>query len=721
MSKKIIIAVAAFLIFADTAKGSLGVWKITERVGQRYDQVSEEYLPDTTYYDDLVDDLQLQDVSVSVTPRGSYLDITEEAFVNTPSFKAAKDIDYWISGMIEFPKKATITSFFFVNDSGSYTGRIQPDYPQDFPVDTTLGEVVATIKWASDSRKNQNSDYYHLRVNDIAPGNEYRIILRYLIPNTGNAVSAYPLRVLCHSRSSNPGAIEFSFDSDSLQSAYTLAINDMRFQLSNGQSLQIPYQETFQLHGTDTTATAMHTTAIDTGSWEGKYLLLNTSIPDSVMAHLSKPLELVVLWRWNRPKSFVKKNENYRWLSGYGHQAVSQASAIKSLVNEVSLTGNKTGLVHSIQYKEPERFNLCGRRSSAFAKLDGYLSQFTNDYFINSGYFESDIEPANPEDTIIGPTDSSRTEFLTSLKMAHGLYSNGDGIMKHLVILSSGPVQISRNLITLEEIDTLLGEITVDCSDAVWRDVNFTMVKAVSAQESLTPFAGFKLPEFRPHSFLLELSTASKSFSFPISSNQKSFSLIAKAESEWSSQLVWSGYNSIGNVIGSVNVKNDAYVSPADTGLVKLWAANSERFSENRETGIGQRYGIVSETSSMKIFPSYRGYDSTATAFAPITNVYADEYHVGLKNRAKVSNDLKLSCKRVGNTIRIVIPGNARVNKIRIYSLAGKLLAQLDPAKYKTDHSYSIPLAEFFDTLNSQVVIIRMFGESGIWNKKMIL
>ena len=43
-----------------------------------------------------------------------------------------------------------------------------------------------------------------------------------------------------------------------------------------------------------------HTTSFTSGDFKGKYLLLNTIIPDSVMSVLSKSMETVVLWRWNK-------------------------------------------------------------------------------------------------------------------------------------------------------------------------------------------------------------------------------------------------------------------------------------------------------------------------------------------------------------------------------------------------------------------------------------
>ncbi len=135
---------------------------------------------------------------------------------------------------------------------------------------------------------------------------------------------------------------------------------------------------------------------------QAKYLLLNTTVPDSVLSQLSKPIELVFLWRWNKPTSFVKKNSVHgnSWLTTYGQNAIDQAIAMQALITDVAATGNQLGMVHSIQYRKPEVFPLCKKGSASFTVLTSYLAQMDEDYFLNSGYYEEIIAPANPDDTL---------------------------------------------------------------------------------------------------------------------------------------------------------------------------------------------------------------------------------------------------------------------------------------------------------------------------------
>lgn len=73
---------------------------------------------------------------------------------------------------------------------------------------------------------------------------------------------------------------------------------------------------------------------------------------------------------------------------------------MQALITDVAATGNQLGMVHSIQYRKPEVFPLCKKGSASFTVLTSYLAQMDEDYFLNSGYYEEIIAPANPDDTL---------------------------------------------------------------------------------------------------------------------------------------------------------------------------------------------------------------------------------------------------------------------------------------------------------------------------------
>ncbi|MFP4242724.1 MAG: hypothetical protein ACLFQB_12420 [Chitinispirillaceae bacterium] len=680
----------------------------------RYDYNEGRY--DTVYVSRVVSQTKLNAVSVELQPRGSYMDVTESAVISPSITKdGSPRPPYYILGEISLPEGTSIVGFAVSGDTTFHSAKVLPEFPRDYEVDTTLGDDLASLK-----RLNNHGNRYQLRLDSVEPGREYKIQLRYLVPNRGKAAPSYSLSILNHSFD-NPGFFELKYSAASTTVPYKLEIAEKSYPFSDGMAIQVPYQQYFEIKSTDSADSKMHTTIFEDESWAGKYLIFNTSVPDTVIASMSKAIETVFLWRWNSPSSFVIKNRHsdYSFITGYGRQAVSQASSIREMVQYLTQTGNKTGMVHSIQYKEPEVFPLCDNQGSAFAKLDGYLSQFTEDYFLNSGYFEYDIQPDEPVPT--GPVDSSKAEFKRSLNLVHGLYSDGNGVLKHLIVVCAGPVQISRDMITIEEIDTLLGDISVDCENAVWRDVSFNLVKNISPEYEPVRLGSFSFPEFRPGSMILNVRSDSKEYSFPVTPDQASFSIVAKSQGEWDPELTWDGFSSSGDPLGSVKTNASLFEAENDTGLVKIWASSADRLSEKEETDIGLKYGVISETSSLRIFSTFKSYDSTTTAFASASPVYWKESTDASAPDVSAGIRVPFCCRVQKGQLKIALPGNEPVKRVRIYSLSGKLLADLNPADYKSASGYIIPRSCLRTIANNSTVVIRITGEKTHRSQRVVI
>jgi hypothetical protein len=305
----------------------------------------------------------------------------------------------------------------------------------------------------------------------------------------------------------------------------------------------------------------------------------------------------------------------------------------------------------------------------------------------------------------------------------HALYSNGKGVLKHLIILSSGPARLTRNQITLEQVDTLVRDLTVDCENASWTDVDPQLVKSKSLSDTLVQMGSFRVPQFRPYSLLLDVSSQSKAFSFPISSDQESFSIIAKAEGPWDPQLTWTGYDRTGSPMKKITASASVYQRATDTGLVKLWAANNERLNDKREENIGKTYGVVSELYNLKIYPSYRVYSDALGVFAAVETVYVSTRKVPVEGRSgKITGaDAKqASCSWVKGGLRVVLPGNTIVRRIKIYALSGKLLLDVDPARFPGRDGCFIPASSLPRSLfQRMVVIVRIEAAQRTWSMRL--
>jgi hypothetical protein len=697
---------------------------------QRWDNILNKFVNDTVYKDNYrIGDIKLQNTNLTIQPHGSYLDVTESAFISIIPEK--DNLDYYISGRLSVPAKSVIASVYVSKDDTSgYSARILPSYRLDFPIDSTLGDALVLIKKSNvyNATDKADFDYYDFRLNSTIPGKDYHVVIRYLVPNRGNPNTQYNLNLLLANSSYNnsPSEMALNFTKGIKEKTYTLSIGNLNYQLSDEESLRVvPFKKNFFITLIDRIPSMAHMTDFTDGTWKGKYLLLNTSIPDSVMINLSKKLETVVLWRWNKPSSFVKKFSNdSKSITSYGDQAISQAQAIRTLDSVLVNTGNQVALVHSIEYQSsPQKFGMGGKGSNNYAKLDGYLKQIDNDYLLNSGYFETDVAPEHPDDTLL---DSSFYEFRKSMQIVNGLYSNGKGILKHLIIVSAGPIPVLQNI--NNELDSLFKDtISIDCDHAVWRHVSFPIVKNISllkTQRPLIPFAdsSFKLPEFRPSSIILKVSNASRNYSFPLSPDQASFSIIAKSDSSWNKELIWNGFDRNGLPFSTAKSIMESYVSDKDTGLVKLWAGNSDRLPTS-ESGLELKYGVVSEDYCLKIYPSFKGYDSTATAYATAEKYYApDTSDKPVTSVRLIAGADKLICSITVGKLLIKLPENGFVKRIRIYSLNGKLLVDFDPAQFRTPAGYVISLSSLHmsETFRG-VVLIRIDSSGGTFKRKMIM
>lgn len=657
----------------------------------------------------VVGSVAVTSVSISVKQHGSYLDITETATI-TPKL-AEIDTGYFMLWEFDLPNKSTIVQLQFTDTSKTYSSRIIPVYQNGKAIDSTLGDPLIELKLIED-------DYYYLStMKNIPLGKSYILSIRYLAPNIMGGTPVFNLSVLARSIVENPKVIEFKYDETDGNFQYALNIGQNSFKLSKGDMLQIPYQTSFQLKAMKNAESMQHVTSFEDGDYKGKYLLFNTSIPDTVLYGLSKPIELVFLWRWNKPTCFLKKNVyGTSSLTPYGSTAILQAKAINEMIETVTFTGNQVGMVHSIQYRKPEVFHLCKKNSAALGVLTGYLSQMNENYFLNSGYYEQDYYPDDPKDTL---TDSSRTDFLNSITIVKGLYSNGQGIMKHLIILTCGPIRKTSDIITLEELEPLLKDVSVYSEGSLWKDVSFTNVQYSSLKRELIPMNSFMVPQFRPNSIILQVENSAKKYSFPLAATIPSFSFIAKSDSAWSQNLTWFGFDVKGNPFDTVTTVAKLYNEELDTGLVKLWAADKQRISEKQEKEIEATYGVISSEYSMRIYPTFS--DDTIKGFAPVYNYYVKKGpFVNIKNKTEKSGISIFAVRK--NTLRIKLTDSKKIRRLKIYSLSGTVIADINPESFVSKFGYYlIPLEKILSSKVSCMVVLKIEAENFCWTKKIFI
>lgn len=200
-----------------------------------------------------------------------------------------------------------------------------------------------------------------------------------------------------------------------------------------------------------------------------------------------------------------------------------------------------------------------------------------------------------------------------------------------------------------------------------------------------------------------------------MSVDQNSFSIIAKSEGTWSPKLTWYGFDKSGAPFDTAHSVATVYQSEKDTGLVKLWAASSERISEKFEDNIEAQYGVISNNYDMRVYPSFSWNDTSmgyasVHDFAGVTNIF--------NNKAELRRP-GFYCVVKNRVIQISLPDKDEIKCLKIFSLDGKQIAELDPSSFKKGSIYLIPLKEILSCKKSAMVLLIVEGKKGRWTQKV--
>jgi hypothetical protein len=480
----------------------------------------------------------------------------------------------------------------------------------------------------------------------------------------------------------------------------------------------IPYQSSFALTSDTNESSVVQLTTFASGAWQGNYLLLNTLIPDTVIGELSQPLETVFLWRWNAPQTFTQSNNQAISLSGYGQTAIAQAQSISQVISLLTSRGQKAGLVHSIQNKAPKVFPLSLKNDPNFIQLQAYLAQFNAAYFLTGGssgdYSRPSWAPQEVQASII--VDSTRHELFHSISLSVGLYSTQNGVLHHLVIVSAGPIKDASITISTAELDSLLKNTTCDASSAQWQGADFTSVQT----QNLQYYAGYFFPFFEPNTISLRITHGTENYTFPLApESNNTLALSAKSQTPWDTLLEWTGFNSAGKKIASVTSIPLINKVNLDSGVVKIWAGDPNRLSDNQEENIGGVYGIV--TKGFGLQASFQNivakpgktisYLADSQIVMPVAVVSKHSSVMALPSRFSFhlrDGCLFLNLPVIGNDCTLVI-----------VDMMGRCLLKINLASFGFAGKYRVPIKQMLADRFSRLYCARIEGNS--FNKNFML
>jgi hypothetical protein len=596
-----------------------------------------------------------------------------------------------------------------------YRAELHPskyDYTRTFLDSTALRSMldrnVALLQQLSETQ-------YQVTFTHMALGERKHVRIRYLLPNTGGATAAYSIPVLFYSAyRAAPKYIKLTVLADSTDRTFALQTASGQVMLTDSSSNVIPFTPSVQLTYARPAQATVHSSQLADGPMAGNYLLVNTTLTDTLVASLSNSIETVFIWRWNGPHNMIAYDNQVKTLSGYARGVITQAQTMAATIQALNARGYRTGLIHSIEGEAGTAFTASLPTDSANRRLLKYLEKFNAQYLYTTYNTNQDI----PADWIPNPvTQQSRAqktvaEFRAVVRQALAMYSTTPFVRKHFVVVSAGEVDYQFDLVSRPHMDSLLVDtnITMDASPARWGGIDFNVALRGAWQQGLSSWGSYLFPAFEPSTVELKIVNPLRPYSFPLSvSTDRQFAVVIKTSEEFLPGLQWTGYDVFGKVTNVLSTTPLSFATPQDSGLAKIWARDGSHVCDREEDLLGARYGIVTKATFLRASIE----DQVALESDGVPFLDDEEIHVTPvrpKDAAK-KNTASLQYTVKGGMLSFTVPAKADVRTVEFFNLRGRLVLSLELSRFRlTDGSFSIPLRQLLPSKAAALLIARVKG-----------
>jgi hypothetical protein len=378
---------------------------------------------------------------------------------------------------------------------------------------------------------------------------------------------------------------------------------------------------------------------IDSGAWQGDYVLFTGRVPDSIGKRLDLRSETVFLWRWIQPQTFFGTDySGNRSINTYGQQVIDQAQKIVDLSGQLTGNGNKVGLVADQGLDDSAVvFPLSDSSGADFRRMNTWLNG------INAAYLLWRVPASNPSSPSgTGNLDlaKNRQSFRMDVQTVGALYSKDSGIVRHLVVVTVGAVPSGGDLQELPDLSALPAMVSVTSSQILqvynygcgytyygsytctygngqpatsnWPGVDLDgVVAARKGTGTLDSIEGVPLPKVR-RSIAANLSmTSSQGVQGrdaviqrgPDGSWMAGLNVQAKNLGQ---QVNWLFFDDSANVVGTWTQTPAWIVADGDSILPRLWANSSSKITPNFSgtTTLAPIFGFVDRQYSLLATPA---------------------------------------------------------------------------------------------------------------------
>ncbi len=661
---------------------------------------------------------------ISVVPRGSYLDIVEDAWISgnlTDLSEPNLISSFLFQGLVTLPPRATVVGLETWKGDTMFRAKLhqtQYSYTGSFPDSLSL-ERILDSRIASMRQVTETT--YEVLFSRVSIGESKHVRVRYLLPNEGNGNSPFSIPVLFNPAfTAPPSFIRLTVFANSTDESFYLATQASPIQLHDSSSLMIPYESSIALTYAPKALSALYLTTFTAGTWQGNYVLLNTALTDSTLQKLSKPIQTVFIWRWNAPQQIVTFNGQIKGLSAYAYSIINQAKSMSQTITMLQKRGYRCGLVHSIEGSKGLAYQTLSINDASSSSIISYLGTFTENAlysaYLNQGSPVPSWVPASGSSTSV--INLAQHDFLSQLRSATGLLGDTSVAYRHVVLVTVGDATTSYAENYRSTTDSILVHTTIDATNAQWRGVDIGASLPSIWDQSLAQWGSYYFPAFSPLTVQLRIQTSDQPYSFPLTSaSAGNFSITARTTAVWDTLFTWIGFDQNGKVTSTLTTKPVIFREPLDSGAAKIWAHDPDHLAQVEETYPGGTFGVVTKSTFLQATVQDISSDtSSSVPFLADFEILAPRSLSARQVKPASVNAFKASFR--DGILTLTNAGDLR--RLDVFDLSGKLLASVDLRACRVaSGTYRVALRSLIRMAAHRVFLVRISGPSFLRTLKL--
>jgi hypothetical protein len=661
---------------------------------------------------------------MTVRVGAQWIDVEEDNEVEiqtTGSFKGP----WMLEGRFTVPKGTAITGCMIWNDDTLLMGKLRGKADAEHIFDSLV--PARDTSWASDPLliEQVTDDTYALHLFPFRTNGVRRFRIRYLVPLAAgtNELSVRPIAAN-NIRGDLPSQFGLRLRGTTTGVKIVRGTNVWPVDLPSYQLVDLDSTTDVRLRwpaGPSGDGTCAIRGKIDSGMWKGEFALFTGAVPDSILRRTALRTETVVLWRWISPTLFFARcynpttGDNDGWCPNeHGSKVIEQAALIGQIADRSVQNSGKIGLVADEGMDDTTIvFPLSDSTTTSYRNMRLWLSSI-NDQYLDWRIPKPEGEaPSGIANNL--EISKNRERFRTDIQRVGALYSADSGVLRHLLVVTVGPVPVAGEFLEMPDLSKLPKGVSIGSSQLVpgepawqpngsfgptpppishWPGVDLQgAVQARDGGADVVSWNGIPLARTREKlsgRLTIKAGTQNISRDIVVRSNGRgglNTSLNAHGPSLGTS-ITWALFNEHGDTLSRWSETPAWLRVDRDSVLPRLWGRSEAPLSPSFEDiDHGPLFGFVNRVYSLLATPSdtmgrkrQEAYRDSGLPFLSWSDIFWRQGYkpggvpTGIDARSVASRALSVAFVRSSRALRFDLAGIEGL-EIEIRDLRGRLLA----------------------------------------------